>query len=214
LLFDVGNGFFFFRFMDQDSLLQKIERYAAHAHGEQTRRYSPDLYIVHPIRVMEKCRLYLPQTPVLAAALLHDVLEDTSVTAEELEGFLYHTMEAEDARLTMLFVVELTDIYTRKAYPRFNRRKRRDLEFERLAVASPEAQTIKYADIIDNTDITENDPDFAQVYLREALRLLKKMTAGNPMLYQEALDTVETCLRKLDGRAVANDGTVQFGEKS
>lgn len=200
--------------MDQDAVLKEIERFATDAHGEQMRRYTPDPYIVHPIRVMEKCRQYLPQLPVLAAALLHDVLEDTSVTAEELEGFLYHTMNAEDARLTMLFVVEMTDIYTKQAYPQFNRRQRRDLEFERLTAVSPEAQTIKYADIIDNTDITENDPDFAQVYLREALRLLNKITAGHPELHKKALDTVKTCLERLNGRAIANDGTVQFGEKS
>ncbi len=209
-----GNGFFFSWCMDQDVLLKKVETFATVSHGDQMRRYTPEPYIVHPIRVMEKCRQHVPHTPVLAAALLHDVLEDTSVTAEELEGFLYQTMEAEDARLTMLFVVELTDIYTKKAYPQYNRRQRRDLEFERLTEVSPEAQTIKYADIIDNTDITINDPDFAQVYLREAGRLLKKITLGHPALLNEAVETVEACLRRLNGQTVANDRTGRFGEKS
>jgi hypothetical protein len=56
-----------------------------------------------------------------------------------------------------------------------------------LAVASPEAQTIKLADLIDNTSsIVERDPDFARVYLYEQAELMKVLTKGNPFLYAVA----------------------------
>ncbi len=65
-----------------DKVLEKVKEFADNAHGDQMRKYTPDRYIVHPIRVMEICREYDSRLPVLAAALLHDVLEDTKVTEQ------------------------------------------------------------------------------------------------------------------------------------
>jgi hypothetical protein len=68
-------------------------------------------------------------------------------------------------------------------------------------MVSGAAQTIKYADIIDNaTDIMKHDPQFARVYCREKEDLLVVMTRGNSALYTRAVKTIETCLKKLDGR--------------
>lgn len=69
----------------EDILLQ-IKRYTERVHNGQMRKYSSDKYIVHPIKVMETCSLFKTETAVLTAALLHDVLEDTPVTAEELSS--------------------------------------------------------------------------------------------------------------------------------
>ena len=55
--------------------------------------------------------------------------------------------------------VQSTDIYTKQNYPGWNRRKRKQKEAERLAVAHPDAQTVKYADIIDNNiECDEHEP--------------------------------------------------------
>jgi uncharacterized protein with gpF-like domain len=57
---------------------------------------------------------------------------------------------------------------------------------------SAEAQTIKYADIIDNaSEIVEHDPDFAPVFLRECKALVKKMEKGNKELREKAIQVVE-----------------------
>ncbi|MGN6567929.1 MAG: hypothetical protein ACTHJ0_08255 [Flavipsychrobacter sp.] len=45
--------------MDKESLQAKLEEviaFADKAHGSQMRKYTPERYIVHPIRVMELCR--------------------------------------------------------------------------------------------------------------------------------------------------------------
>jgi guanosine-3',5'-bis(diphosphate) 3'-pyrophosphohydrolase len=175
-----------------DQVLEKIKDFADRAHGKQTRRYSADRYIVHPVRVMEICRQHTNDLAILAAAILHDVLEDTAVRKDEMEEFLREVMEPDQAQRTLKFVVELTDVYVKKNYPEWNRRKRKNKEADRLEKVSPEAQTIKYADIIDNSgEIASHDPDFAQLYLEEATVLLDKMTKGNKKLRALALETVQ-----------------------
>jgi len=178
-----------------EDILEQIKLFAEKAHGEQLRKYSPEKYIVHPVRVMEMCKQYNPKLPVLAAALLHDVLEDTSVKKEEIRLFLSGLMEKNEAEYTFKLVVELTDIYLKKDYPKWNRRKRKAREAERIEKTSGDSQTIKYADIIDNCrEISVKDPDFAAVFLRECKSLLAKITKGNPALYNRAVKTVNDCL--------------------
>ena len=186
------------RIMDGSSIsiLEKVRAYAEEAHGGQMRKYSNEHFIAHSVRVMETVRDYLETLPVLAAALLHDVLEDTQVTKRKLGNFLQTIMDKTNADKTVQLVDELTDVFVKSDYPGLNRRARKNKEFDRLSQTSPEAQTIKYADIIDNVnDITNEDPDFALVYIRENKQLLQQINKGNPLLYHRALQVVDDCLR-------------------
>lgn len=181
-----------------DEVLEKVRDYADKAHGMQTRKYSTDRYIVHPVRVMDRCRQYTDRLPVLSAALLHDVLEDTPVTKEELYRFLLSVMEEDEAKETVHLVVELSDVYTKEAHPRWNRKKRKGKESARIQKTSPDSQTVKYADIIDNCrEIVQHDPSFAKVFLRECKNLLNVIPAGNEALYNEAKETVNRCLQQV-----------------
>lgn len=181
-----------------EALLQQIIVFADKSHGEQMRRYEPDRYIVHPVRVMETCKEYTDDITVLAAALLHDVLEDTPVTKEELYTFLTTLMTEDQANKTIHLVEELTDVYIKSDYPQLNRRKRKNKEADRLEKTSAEAQTIKYADIIDNApEIAEKDVDFAKRFLPEYRALLKRITKGNADLYKRAIETVNKCIARL-----------------
>jgi (p)ppGpp synthase/HD superfamily hydrolase len=174
-----------------EDILKTITEFTDKAHGTQMRKYAPDRYIVHPVRVMNLCRNYTNDLTVLAAALMHDVLEDTPVTKEEIREFLLTGMDASAADRTVALVVELTDVYVKADYPKLNRRTRKAKERDRIATTSGEAQTIKYADIIDNCkEIVGEDPDFADVFLRECHQLLQRMEAGNAELRQIAFDTV------------------------
>jgi (p)ppGpp synthase/HD superfamily hydrolase len=181
-----------------EKILEQVRAFADHAHGDQKRKYTPERYIVHPVRVMELCRQYNNALPVLAAALLHDVLEDTRVTKKELHQFLLTIMSEADADETVKLVVELSDVYTRTAYPRWNRSKRKQKESARIEQTSGSSQTIKYADIIDNcSEIVTADPEFAEVFLLECRMLLKQMKKGDDALYRRAVETVDNCLRRL-----------------
>lgn len=184
---------------DMEQVLQQIQDFADQSHGEQMRKFAPERYIAHPIRVMQLCREQTKDMAILAAALLHDVLEDTPVQKEALRDFLLGVMPEAQAQRTLSLVVELTDIYTKANYPQWNRRKRKAMETARLEVTSADAQTIKYADIIDNSsEIAYQDTDFALVFLRECRALLKKLTKGNGILYQRAMDTVDAGIRHLE----------------
>ena len=175
-----------------DQAIEKVKEFAKKAHDGQRRKYTPEPYIVHPVRVMELCKEYTSSVPVLCAALLHDVLEDTGVGKEELKHFLLSVMNEKDASLTLQLVVELTDVYIKKDYPEWNRKTRKKKEADRIAETSPLAQTIKYADIIDNSRaIVQYDKEFGPKFLRECKVLLQQMTKGNPRLYQQAKDLVE-----------------------
>jgi len=177
--------------IDQRAIVAAVTRFAEMAHRGQTRKYTVEPYIVHPVRVMEICRQVTCDTKVLCAALLHDVLEDTAVTAYEIHSYLYALLGTPGAKQTLDLVVELTDVYTKSAYPEWNRRKRKEAETERLAGISPAAQTIKYADILDNiTAIVLNDPGFARVFVRESDALLKRLDQGDEQLYERAKETL------------------------
>lgn len=153
---------------------------AAHASIDQRRKCTGKPYIVHPIAVAELVRS-VPHTPeMIAAAYLHDVVEDTPVTIEQVrEQF------GSD-------IGELVDWLTDISRPQDgNRRVRKEMDRHHLAKAPPAAKTIKLADLIDNSrTIRERDPSFWKVYLREKLALLEVLKEGDASLWQQAHEQV------------------------
>lgn len=185
----------------QNDIIQRVAAFANEAHAGQMRKYTGEKYIEHLLRVMRLCNEYVQDTAVLSAALLHDTIEDTAVDKKTLEEFLSGIMEKREAERTLKLVVELTDVYVKVDYPDMNRRVRRGREAERLSEASPEAQTIKYADIIDNVqDLGDVETDFAPVFMRECKEILKQMNRGNQELYQRAVRAVDDGLKKYFSR--------------
>lgn len=184
-----------------ENILTHITNFSDQAHGDQLRKYAPDRYIVHPVRVMETLKAYTDDISVLAAALLHDVLEDTQVTDDEIRQFLKLHLEEKQAENTLQLVVELTDVYVKKDFPHLNRKSRKEKELQRLVQISPDAQSIKYADIMDNAqEISEEDTDFARVYLREVRKILQELKRGDSELRETALAVVNEALAGLRSR--------------
>jgi len=72
---------------DWPLLLERALRVAATAHHQQTRKASQLPYITHPVAVTMLLQQHgFDDEQTLAAALLHDVAEDTAVTLDELAG--------------------------------------------------------------------------------------------------------------------------------
>lgn len=147
--------------------------YAAHAAIGQKRKYSGAPYFEHPERVAHLVRVAALGTPeMIAAAYLHDVVEDIGVTQEDI-NFCF-------PRSVAMLVDWMTDKTT---LADGNRAKRKAIERERWAGAPPAAQTIKLADAYDNArDILENDPDFTKVYIAEMRLLLPILDKGHERL--------------------------------
>ena len=153
---------------------------AAHAAVGQTRKYTGEPYVVHPIEVSELVASVGGTEAMVAAALLHDVLEDTEVTVDVLE----EQFGSEVADL----VLWLTDVSKPEDG---NRSTRKALDRQHSAAAPAAAQTIKVADLISNTrTIVEFDPGFARTYLEEKRLLLEVLTRADPALLDQAKNQI------------------------
>jgi (p)ppGpp synthase/HD superfamily hydrolase len=170
-------------------LVARADAFAAAAHGaiKHKRKYTGDDYIVHPREVAAIVATVPHTAEMLAAALLHDTVEDTGVTIE--------TIRAEFGPIVADLVADLTDVSTPDLG---NRAVRKSIDLAHTATASPSAKTIKLADLLSNTaSIVEHDPGFARVYLKEKTALLKVLTEGDATLLARATDTLSKSLDKL-----------------
>jgi (p)ppGpp synthase/HD superfamily hydrolase len=155
------------------ALILHAVRVATVAHHGQMRKYTGDPYIVHPLSVAQMVAHRTMDPHVIAAAVLHDVIEDTSVT-------YHHLLSLFGERVAEL-VNELTDRYTHEAYPQFNRAQRKQMERDRLATVSQDAQLIKGCDMLDNMwSIQTHDPGFYSVFMKEKQLLLEVLTGLDP----------------------------------
>ncbi|WP_260515850.1 HD domain-containing protein [Serratia fonticola] len=172
-----------------DTLAERARRYATKAHGaiDQRRKYTNDPYIVHPQAVMEIVSSVPHSEEMLAAAWLHDTVEDTPSTLADIESHFGPQVASLVAMLTNVSVGSAENRYQRK-----NRDRRHS------ANASPQAKTIKLADLIDNTrSLLQYDSHFAKTYLVEKQRLLEVLTEGDPQLWKQASYIIEQGLQAL-----------------
>ncbi|NTY87996.1 bifunctional (p)ppGpp synthetase/guanosine-3',5'-bis(diphosphate) 3'-pyrophosphohydrolase [Serratia fonticola] len=172
-----------------DTLAERARRYATKAHGaiDQRRKYTNDPYIVHPQAVMEIVSSVPHSEEMLAAAWLHDTVEDTPSTLADIESHFGPQVASLVAMLTNVSVGNAENRYQRK-----NRDRRHS------ANASPQAKTIKLADLIDNTrSLLQYDSHFAKTYLVEKQRLLEVLTEGDPQLWKQASYIIEQGLQAL-----------------
>jgi (p)ppGpp synthase/HD superfamily hydrolase len=153
---------------------------AAHAAVAQLRKYTNEPYIVHPTEVVQILKTVDHTDEMIAAAWLHDVVEDTGVTLE--------TVRAEFGQEVADLVGWLTDV-SRPDHG--NRAQRKAVDRAHTASAPAEAQTIKCCDLISNTrSIMAHDPKFAQTYLAEKRLLLEVMTRADPRLLTRAREQI------------------------
>jgi guanosine-3',5'-bis(diphosphate) 3'-pyrophosphohydrolase len=173
-------------------------------HHGQIRKYTNEPYVNHLRAVAEmadeKCRFGYE------IGLCHDLLEDTDCTKDELLKalirFIYFRNEAE---YIVHCVTELTDIYTPEDFPQLNRAKRKELEAKRLSKITYESQTVKYCDLIDNTEsIVKYDEGFAVKYLAEKATILNGMNKGNPVMYAKAKRVLKKALKSIEFKSIVN----------
>jgi guanosine-3',5'-bis(diphosphate) 3'-pyrophosphohydrolase len=129
------------------SQLLSALRFAAEKHAGQQRKDQRTPYINHPISVTEALAGTgrVSDLAVLQAALLHDTLEDTPTTPEELDERFGTEVR--------LLVQEVTDDKSKPQH------ERRQLQIAHAPRLSPHAQAIRVADKLCNVlDITPTQP--------------------------------------------------------
>jgi hypothetical protein len=120
----------------------RAANFAAQKHKLQQRKnVAREPYILHPLRVSELVATVgnsSQNVPLLQAALMHDTVEDTATTFEEVEN--------QFGRKVRLLVEEVSDD---KTLPKDVRKR---LQVENARTKSPEAQLLSLADKVANLE--------------------------------------------------------------
>lgn len=69
----------------ESTILDKAIEFATQAHAGQVRKGTSTPYILHPLEAAAICATVTDDLEVLSAAVLHDVVEDTSATVDKIE---------------------------------------------------------------------------------------------------------------------------------
>ena len=149
--------------------LLKAASYAAKKHRSQKRKGDDgEPYINHPLEVANLLANIGEVTDhdILTAAILHDTVEDTDATGEEITELFGATVAG--------YVMEVTDD---KSLPK---RERKQKQIEHAPHLSTGAKQIKLADKISNiTDVTNNPPhDWSLKTRIEYVQWGEKVVAG------------------------------------
>lgn len=171
------------------TLVHRAREFATQAHRriDQRRKYSEQAYEVHLKAVAELVAAVTDDQEMIAAAWLHDTVEDTPATLGDIE----HEFGSGVTQL----VADLTDV-SRPGDG--NRAVRKAIDRAHSAQASARAKTVKLADLTDNCrDICRHDVRFARVFVGEMAALLEVLGEGDGRLMKKARATLDKCARRL-----------------
>ena len=166
--------------METVQLVLDAALFAAEKHANQKRKGAAgEPYINHLLEVAQLVSMAItePDTNLLMAALLHDVIEDTATTRVELIERLGQDVTA--------LVLEVTDD---KSLPKAERKR---LQIEHAPKLSVRAQTIKLADKISNLRSILSSPpadwdyDRKRQYFEWGKRVVDALSQPNQVLKAE-----------------------------
>ncbi len=123
-------------------LLDRAIIFAVRAHAGTERRGKGFPYIVHPMEAVEIVATITADQELLAAAALHDTVEDTDVTVDQLRaefGDRIAALVASESDVVMAGVSEEDSWHTRKK-----------AAIDRLAAASHDAKIVAMGDKLSN----------------------------------------------------------------
>ena len=154
--------------MSNLSKLLQAASFSAKKHRFQKRKGSDaEPYINHPLEVANLLASVGKVTDyeILMAAILHDTVEDTETTAEELTKLFGENVSK--------MVLEVTDD---KSLPK---PRRKELQIEHAPHLSVGAKCVKLADKISNvTDVLDNPPDWTEERKAEYIVWAGKVVEG------------------------------------
>ncbi|MHA1143577.1 MAG: HD domain-containing protein [Candidatus Helarchaeota archaeon] len=152
---------------------EKALEFARQKHAGQRRKVSNAEYVVHPINVAKILEKYGCQEPFLSAALLHDTIEDTSTTYDEI---------------LVQFGRDIADLVRELTNDKREIKKIGKTQYllEKLKNMSSKALTIKLADRLDNIrDLHLASKEFRERYYTETKEILQNLRGSLTSLQQE-----------------------------
>jgi len=127
------------KFLDT-AFLDKAIKFAVDAHAQTERRGKGFPYIVHPLEAMEIVSTMTSDQELLAAAVLHDTVEDTGITLEDLRREFGERVAAIVEAESDAFCTDEVGSW----------RQRKGAAIERLRVAPYEAKMVALGDKLSN----------------------------------------------------------------
>lgn len=131
------------------SFLDRAIKFAVDAHAGTERRGKGFPYIVHPLEAMEIVSTITSDQELLAAAALHDTVEDTEVTEEQIRREF-------GARVASLVAAE-SDVPVEGVPECDSWRTRKQAAIDRLANASRDAKIVALGDKLSNMRAIRRD---------------------------------------------------------
>lgn len=176
----------------------------AHESINQKRKYSGKPYFTHLENTYSIAVATRQPVTVQIAMLGHDFCEDVLPQNPNYTLEMVREVVGDEV---LGIIIDLTDVYTKAAYPHLNRRARHRLEVERLAKIPIRSKNAKLIDLIDNTHdivfVHHEYPEargFAPVYLRETQELLTHFADADFGLFSRAVEQVNQGLELLNAK--------------
>ena len=171
--------------------LEEVKMFAINAHEGQVRKFTGEPYVEHCYAVAANVFEYMavPNPDMVKAAYLHDTVEDTDVTMEDIVQRFGDT------------VAEAVWYLTKPESYVGNRSQRKALDRARLGLAPPEVRMVKICDLMHNApSIKKYDKPLWSTWRIEALELLGAMDARytwDNLCDQSKKDVYETFIEEL-----------------
>ena len=163
--------------------ISRVYEFAKRAHKGVTRKLEGKPYIVHPDRVAQNVLKYTKDRDIIAAALLHDVVEDTSISIKVIELTFNKRVAG--------FVNELTsDPLGLKKLGKTN------YLINKLNSISDEALLVKLLDRKDNlSDLSSAGKEFQQKYSKSTDQILNSLERKLSPSHKQVISDIKEIIR-------------------
>lgn len=172
------------------SLTEHAKAFATKAHRQigHRRKLSNKPHEAYLKAVAQLVASVTDDPEMIAAAWLHDCVEDTPITVDELEQRF--------GRGVATLLEELSNVSRPSDGDRTTRAAK---DLAHLQQASPRAKTIKLATLIEGArGLASQEPASALLLIAEMQSLLQALQEGAPRLLKQATDVLHRCAKELE----------------
>jgi (p)ppGpp synthase/HD superfamily hydrolase len=174
-------------------IIEKAKAFAKLKHGKDKRKFTGELYYTHPFAVVERLKAfdkYETNEIILAAAYLHDTLEDTNTSFRELKN----TFNEEIANL----VLELTS--NKEEYKddenKTDHTAKAHYLTKKINNMSKSARIIKFVDREHNiSSMSGAPPSFTEKYSKETQYILEHLKFNPDTEEEEIINSIREKIR-------------------
>ena len=167
------------------SFLDKAIIFATNAHKNTERRGKGFPYIVHPLEALSIAASITNDQEILAAAVLHDVVEDTEYTAEDIEREF-------GKRVAELVCLE-SDNMDIGYHENITWKERKIQGLKRIKYSSRDEQIVALGDKLSNMRAIHDD------WLKMGDRIWEKFHENDPSIHAWRYYQLSNCFDKLEG---------------